>query len=106
MSTDLLPVRSDLSAYSFSVSLSDVNYIIHFRYNDRRALWSMDIHDASDVPVMNGINLLSHFNLIGNITNKRLPTGDFILIDETEQGLDASEFTLGNDVKLIYATEQ
>jgi len=101
-----LPIRADLSSYSFVVTLEQVNYTLSFKYNDRRGLWSMAIGDDSGLPIVSSINMQSGFDLIGNITSKNLPPGNFALIDETGEGNDPDLITFGEDVKLIYATSK
>jgi len=96
-----LPVRSDVKSYTFTVELDGTLYTLRFKYNDRTELWTMDIADAINNDILNGVRLLTNIALI-DVVKEGIPPGEFILIDETGEDRNPGENDLGNDVKLIY----
>lgn len=102
MTTLVLPVRSDLKAYSFKVELETVIYTLSFAYNTRRGRWYMDLADQSDNDIVTGVPILVNIPLLDQYIVEGIPPGRFIAIDESGNNKIPGEDDLGNDVKLFY----
>jgi hypothetical protein len=98
----LIPVRTDLPAYEFSITLESVIYILSFEWNDRGQFWTMDILDQDQNYLVAGIRMVSEINLLRRFKNTKLPAGDFILNDTSSKGRDPSFFNFGTEILLFY----
>lgn len=103
MATLELPVRSDLKSYEFTIELDGSVFTLRFKFNERGDLWTMDIADAQNVDILNGIALQTNIDLTNDVVKSDLPLGSFILIDESGQDRDPGSEDLGNDIKLLYS---
>jgi hypothetical protein len=97
-----IPTRSDLKAYEMQLELDGVTYTLGFRFNERLGLWVMDIGDANENDLLNGIPLLTNVPLTDDYVAEGLPPGRFICEDTTGQSRDAGAEDLGNGVRLLY----
>lgn len=82
-------------------------FILTFRYNARMDRWILDIADASNNVIEQGMVILASRNVYGLYINKlaaQLPAGSLIPVDMTGQGRDPQLKTLGGDVLLGYST--
>jgi len=97
-----IPVRSDIPAYSFQITLEGSVFTMHFRYNTRAERWFMDLNDVDDVEIVSGIPLLYGLPLFDRFKYEELPLGRFILLDETGEKRNPTRDGLGEDFKLLY----
>ena len=97
-----LPLRSDFKSYQFQADLEGTTYTFRFRFNSRIQNWVMDIADAADNDILNGVVVLTNVPLTDQYVKEGLPPGRFIAIDESGEDKDAGESDLGNDVKVVY----
>lgn len=102
MSIKEIPVRNDFPAYSFSIDLDGVNYILSFKHNSRMDKWVMSIADSEGVAIVEGLAILTNVPLTQGLTIDRLPPGKFIAIDETGNNENPNEENFGTNVKLLY----
>lgn len=65
--------------YSYDIDLEDEAYTLTFRWNSRMELYVMDIEDAEEDVVIQGVVLVPMFPLIGQYVVEGL-TGDFFLV--------------------------
>lgn len=97
-----IPTRSDLKAYELQIELDGTVYTLGLRFNERLGLWMMDIADANENDLLNGIPLLTNVPLTDDYVAEGLPPGRFICEDTTGQNRDAGVEDLGNTVRLLY----
>ena len=97
-----IPVRSDLSAYSFQITLETVVYTFAFRFNARQDRWIWDVQDVDGVPIVIGVPLLYGLPLLDRFKSESLPPGRFIVTDETGAERNPGRDSLGEDFKLFY----
>lgn len=102
-----IPLRSDFPSYFQKVTLDEVVYTLSFRFNARMNKWIMDISSSAGVALLEGLPLTQGMPLTYRFVGRTadFPLGQFWIIDETEQGGDPDRDTLGQDIKLIYTTE-
>lgn len=101
-----IPVRFDLPSHTMRIELNIVVYTLRFKWNSRACCWFMDIADAENMDIVNGIAVRSNVDMIGHIKNDSLPPGLFLSYDETGQSRDPDRETFGNEVKLFYQEER
>lgn len=102
MATIIVPARSDLPAYKFSMDLDGTIYVLDFGFNARTNLWYMSIIDQSDNLIIGDIPILVNIPLTDQYVKKGLPPGRFIAIDETGKKQNPGIKDLGTTVKLFY----
>lgn len=99
----LIPARNDIPWYKFKITLSGTIYTLRFRYNVRMQRWIMDISDASDQDIVNGLPLILLRNLNGRFALATLPPGTFFITDDTNQGTQPTRYSFGTTHTLFYA---
>lgn len=98
-----IPVQTNLPWYKFKISLSSIVYTLRLRYNTRTTLWMLDIADASDSTLVSAMPVLVARNMNGQYVVAGLPVGTFFCTDDTGDGSEPTQFTLGLDHTLFYA---
>ncbi len=101
----ILPTRSDLPSYSYSIDIDDNVYILEFNFNYRMQRWFMSIKDSDGNPIISGIILLSNWLLTQRFVDTRLPLGDIMLLNY-ENDTPPNRNELGSKAELIYSTER
>ncbi len=97
-----VPARNDLPWTRFRISLAGVIYTMHLRFNMRMNRWMMDINDASDNPILNGVPVLILVNLTGQYTTLALPDGTLFATDDTNTDTQATLLSFGLDHTLWF----
>lgn len=81
MQISVVPLRNDLPAYFFKVSLTNVVYTIRARYNTRMQRWIIDIADSANNDIINGLAILLRTSLESQYVIPGLPAGALICED-------------------------
>lgn len=97
-----MPVRTDLPCYQFQVALETVIYTLDFEWNERGQFWTMHISDENEVPMFQGIRLITGVPFLDKYYNTLRPPGDFYCFDTSGSGVDPGISDLGTRVLLIY----
>lgn len=98
----LIPVRTDLPSYEFSLTLETVNYFFSFEWNERGQFWIMDILDQDENYLVAGVRMVTGIDLLSRFKNTSLPPGIFILDDSSGKGRDPSFFNFGTEIIFFY----
>jgi hypothetical protein len=101
MSVIRLPFTND--AYqSFTVQLDDFKFFIEAKFNSRSNVWTMNLYNDATrephfvgVPLLLGVDLLDAYNF---------PFGAFVVIDDADQGREATSETLGDSVNVYWVS--
>lgn len=97
-----IPTRSDFPSYRFRIDLEAVSYEMRFRYNLRMNRWILDISSAEGTPIRSGIVLLTETDFFPYLKSSLLPPGDFVMVHETLEQINAGREDLGNSIQLFY----
>jgi len=104
MTTVEIPLTKEIFAYTERIDLDGATYVLTIRYNARSERWIMDIADADETALLQGIVLNLNYPLtvrfIGRIAG--LPQGQFIVVDERDVNEEMNLENIGQDVKLVY----
>lgn len=105
MSFQKIPVRSDLPAYEFSITLDEKIYNLNFSWNDRTSLWTMDILDENGVELLTGVQMLTNWDMIGRYRIKELPPRMFLCVDTAGEGKNPGIDDFGSRIILVYGDD-
>lgn len=97
-----IPLDSTFPWFFFTIALSGAIYTLHFRFDTRMNHWIMDVHDAQDNDILDGIPLLIERNLIGRFSISALPPGMFYVLDTSGQGTEPTRYSFGTTHVLAY----
>ena len=97
-----IPVSNVFPAYSFRVELEAIIYVLRFRLNVRQDIWKMDILSENRTPLINGIAVLTNWNLTGQYKTPEMPPGTFMPYDTEEKGKNPDGNDFGDRIKLLY----
>lgn len=102
MANLLMPIRNDLPAYRFQVTLEGLLYFMEFRFNERAERWFFDIYDADETILIGGIKVLNRQLLTARFKDTKLPPGDFFCFDESGDDEVPTRFNFAQNVVMIY----
>ncbi len=103
MAAVVIPTLFDGTAlYTLRVDMSDVEYILTFKWNDRDGAWYFDLSDTSNDMIRAGIKVVLGWPLLSTISDRRRPPGDIIAVDTEDSGVEADINDLGMRVLLVY----
>lgn len=97
-----IPVRADIPAYQFQITLDGTVYTLKFRFNVRMDRWIMDIADTDEEAILSGIPMLYGLPLVQRFELEELPPGKFVVVDETGEERNPTRTGFGDDFKLLY----
>lgn len=97
-----LPLRNDVSSFSFRTRLAGEDFVFVFRHNQREGCWYVDLLDTNNVAIVTGEKVVVGRLLFRACTDERLPAGAFSVVDKTQQDLDPGLFDLGSRVEVIF----
>lgn len=97
-----MPVRTDIPAYIFSISLEGTTYLFSFEWNDRGSFWSMDIQDQDENYLVAGVKVNGGCLLLSRFKNPLLPKGDLFTVDTSGKDNSPAVDNFGTVVLLIY----
>ena len=100
-----IPVDPGIPYQEFSYRIDDVDYVLSFRWNFRREVWSLALF-SSDKELIYSISSLVLSSYMGALSSHNLdfPFGCFVLIDTEGENKDATLQSLGSSHTLIFLT--
>jgi hypothetical protein len=101
----IIPTRTDLASYAFSIELEAVVYRFRFQFNERDQSWFFDLLTEDGVPIRQGLKVVTNFPLLLRIASDQAPPGQLYAIDTTGEDLRAGLEDLGDQVQLVYFSE-
>lgn len=105
MALQIIPVRSDLPAYDFQITLDDVILNLSFSWSERSQLWSMDVADLNQDMIVSGVPLFTEYPLLFRFKDERLPPGQWFCVDTKNEGKNPGRDDFGSRVILFYGDE-
>lgn len=99
-----IPFTGQYPWMTMKLTLSGISYTLRFRYNYRSTRWIMDIADASNNDILDGLPLLIQRDLTYQFLSSisKLPPGNFFCLDNTGAGNQPSQYSFGNTHSLFY----
>lgn len=84
------------------ISLTDVEFRIVQRWDDRLEAWFIDLYDADDVQLARGKRLVANYYLFDDQLDRRFPAGRLMLLDDAGTGVACGFEDLGDRCQLVY----
>ena len=102
MATEI-PIRADIPSQTFDITLNSLVYTLTVKWNSRSEYWTLDIVDADAVTLITGLCLKLGARLLRPFN---FDIGEFIMIDDTSTGTEATLSSIGITSRLIYFTPE
>ncbi len=100
----IIPLRTDLTHYTFQIVLDGAEYTLELRWNERELAWYLNVQTAAKVPVLDSIKVVVNWQLGARSANAERPRGFFFAFDTSGSGIDPAINELGDRVVLVYFT--
>lgn len=97
-----MPLRTDVSHYSFEIELDSRLFGFEFRWNTRDAAWFINVFDGDGVLLRAGIKVVLGLPLMARAVSPDFPSGELLAVDTTDSGVEAGLSDLGARVQLLY----
>lgn len=101
-----LPVERTLPSFSYQVQLDGTIYTLRYTFNDRMGKWFLDLRTEIGDPIVEGIPIVSDWDLFGRFRDDRLPPGNLFAFDTSGLSVDPGRYDLGERVSMIYEEEE
>lgn len=98
----VMPTRTDLPHYDFTIDLDGVTFGFEFRWNDRDGAWYFSIADVNGSPLLSGRRVVLGIPLLSRFRDPRLPAGELTAIDTLGTDAPPGITELGARVRLLY----
>lgn len=103
MSISEIPLQP--RAQRLKIEMNGIEYILRFRWNGVSNCWIMDIADSSNVPLVNGIPLITGANLLDQFNYLRIGNGVKMLVYTFGDPDGVPTYTsLGDTSRLYFVT--
>lgn len=99
-----IPLRS-LPDYIFEVTLEDVPYLFHVKWNVRSSRWTLDVSSIDGTLLIGGLSMLLQTEMLRAHPGRDLPPGALMLLDPSGDVTDVGYDDLEERCSLIYLTE-
>lgn len=102
MAISFVPIQQSTPNYRIGVTLVGVAYWLDLRWNTRDAAWYLDVYDANEKPICNGIKIVIGTFLGRTCNVAPFTQGVFVAFDTSGAGLDAGFDDFGKRVQLAF----
>ena len=99
----IMPFKES-AAWQEQLTLSNIIYILYFKWNALNQYWVMNIYDANAAPLLLGVKVVPNFDLTSPFTVLGLPPGDIVCQNILNQWGPIQRFDMGETCELIYYT--
>ena len=102
MATLKLPVFPTDYDHKYNIVLDGETVILEFHYNARADRWSVHFYDATNTAIRYGVRLVNGIDLLQRVAKETKLPGVFTMVDTTNDDLEPTAATLGNELQLRY----
>ena len=104
--TEIPCTPSGESDWTQRTSIGGVDFLLRFRWSQRRGGWSLTLSDADGVPIASGVALVCGVRLLERVRDARRPTGELLVVDvRGTNDLDPGYGDLGDRFALVHVTD-
>lgn len=94
------------SDWTQRTSLGGADFLLRFRWSQRRGSWSLDVADSDGVAIASGVALVCGVRLLERVSDPRRPSGDLLVVDvRGTNDLDPGFADLGDRFALVHLTD-
>lgn len=106
MSTVELPIkdRNDAQVYGFLTTLSGVDFLFNFYFNQSDDMWYFDIFDVAGTALRRGVKVVVSQPLLHR-NDPGLPIGMLMALDLSNEFREATKEDFGDRVKMFYTSD-
>lgn len=97
----IIPFKESAS-WQAQITLSNVIYILLFKWNAMNQYWVMSIYDRNSVPILLGVKVVTNYNLTEQFVVSGMPEGDIVCQNIIGEWTDVKRFDMGETTELIY----
>ena len=102
MAYEVLPLDAAQPAYTVDVGFGGVLYRLALQVNTRGGYWTMGIYTTADEAIVEGIRIVTDWELLGQYSDSRLPPGRLFSVDLNEDGSEPTVDDLGSRLLVVY----
>lgn len=102
MAVIIIPTRSDLDHYNFTIDLEGQTYGFTFRFNGRMQKWVFDLTTEDGTPIIESNPVYINQLPLRRYQTPLKPPGNLIFIDTSSSKLDPTQDDLGTRVLFMY----
>lgn len=97
----IIPFKEPAS-WQAQITLSNIVYILYFRWNAMNEYWVMNIYNLNSEPIVLGIKVVTNYNLTAQFVATGMPPGDILCQNIINQWDDIKRFDMGVTTELVY----
>lgn len=105
MTTYRLPTFTADPDHKYDIQLDGETFNLAFHYNARADRWGVSLFDVEENPVKHGARLVTGIDLLQRVASEAKPLGQLTVVDTTENELEPTNETLGQQCQLRYIEE-
>lgn len=90
------------AAWQAQITLSNIIYILDFKWNALNKYWVINIYDRNDQPIVLGIKVVTNYNLTAQFVVTGMPPGNILCQNIIGLWNDIQRFDMGETNELIY----
>ena len=102
MAVLVIPTRSDLDNYKFTIDLEGLTYGFEFHYNGRMQKWVFDLTQEDGTPILQSTPVYVNQLPLQRFQTELKPPGEILFLDTSGANLDPTEDDLGTRVLMMY----
>lgn len=95
-----IPIEKEMIPEKFEIPLGNINYIFGVDYNKSENIFTIDLFDSDNEPIVIGETLVLNERLWRDIIDDRIPSIDLVPMDESGKATDITFHNFGVDVFL------
>ena len=88
MQRGYIPIEKEELPVEFVIDLAGRSFLFGFNYNESQELFTVDLYDVDEVPIVLGEMCVLNERLWIDIIEDRLPDVDIVPMDESRQSTD------------------
>jgi len=98
----IIPFK-ELAAWQAQITLTNVIFLLYFRWNAMNKYWVMNIYNVNSQPILLGVKVVTNYDLTAQfeaITG--MPAGDIFCQNINGNWFEIGRFDMGETNELIY----
>ena len=98
---NIIPFKEP-GAWQIQIILSNVIYILQFKWNALNSYWVMNILNQNAEPIVQGIKVVTNYDLTAQFPLLGMPSGDILCQNILNEWFDIQRISMGETNELVY----